>query len=122
VPNLEKATAFYRDILGAKVSDPQPQKEHGVTTVFVHLNNTNIELLHPLGEKSPIENFLKKKPDGGIHHICLEVDDINASIEGLKSKGITPIDPKPKIGAHGKPVVFLHPRDCYGVLVELEQK
>jgi len=108
--------------MGATVSEPKPQKDHGVTTVFVHLDNTNIELLQPLGDKSPIENFLKKKPDGGVHHICLEVDDINTSIEELKLKGLKPIDPKPKIGAHGKPVVFLHPKDCDGVLVELEQK
>jgi methylmalonyl-CoA/ethylmalonyl-CoA epimerase len=122
VPDLNKAISFYRDILGAKVSEAKDQVEHGVTTVFVKLDNTNIELLLPLGEKSPIGNFLKKKPDGGVHHVCLEVDDIYGSVEELKSRGIVPIDPKPKIGAHGKPVVFLHPRDCNGVLVELEQK
>lgn len=99
----------------------QPLAEHGVTTVFVELDNTKIELLHPLGENSPIANFLKSKPAGGIHHICLEVKDINAALEVLKAKGVRPIDPKPKIGAHGKPVVFCHPKDLNGVLVELEQ-
>lgn len=89
---------------------------------FYQKENTNIELLEPLGENSPISKFLQKKPSGGMHHICLEVDDIESSIEHLIQQGVKPIDPKPKIGAHGKPVVFLNPKDCNGVLVELEQK
>jgi len=109
-------------VFGAKVSAPVAQKEHGVTTVFVDLGNTKIELLHPLGDKSPISKFLEKKPEGGIHHICLEVDDINSALKDLQAKGVKPIDPQPKIGAHGKPVVFLHPKSMNGVLVELEQK
>lgn len=92
-----------------------------MTTVFAKLGNTNIELLHPLGDKSPIANFLKKRTEGGIHHVCLEVADIYASINQLKANGITPLDPKPKTGAHGKPVVFLNPKECNGVLIELEQ-
>jgi len=122
VSNMEKASSLYRDVLGAKVSEAVPQVEHGVTTVFVDLGNTKIELLHPLGEKSPIQNFLDKKPEGGVHHICIEVDDIHFAVEKLQEKGIKIIDPKPKIGAHGKPVVFLHPKSMNGVLVELEQK
>jgi len=122
VSNLNQAISLYRDVLGANVSNAMPQQEHGVTTVFVDLGNTKIELLHPLGESSPIKNFLEKKPDGGIHHICIEVDDIYTAVEELKTKGIKVIDPKPKIGAHGKPVVFLHPKSLNGVLVELEQK
>eukprot|EP00128_Syssomonas_multiformis_P008453 Colp12_sorted_trinity150504_noHs@3053 len=122
VPNLEKASNFYRNVLGAKVSDSVPLPEHGVYTVFVELGNTKLELLHPYGPKSPIANFLQKKPDGGMHHICIEVDDIYKAIADLKDKKIRALDPEPKIGAHGKPVVFLHPKDCDGVLVELEQK
>jgi len=121
-PNLKQATAMYRDVLGAKVSGEENLPEHGVTTVFVELGNTKIELLHPFGEKSPIQGFLDKNKAGGIHHICIEVDDIYAAVESLKSSGkIRILDPKPKIGAHGKPVVFLHPKDCGGVLLELEQ-
>jgi methylmalonyl-CoA/ethylmalonyl-CoA epimerase len=120
--NLEQATAMYRDVLGASVSPPEDLPEHGVTTVFVNLGNTKIELLRPLGEKSPIQGFLDKNKSGGIHHICIEVDDIYSAVESLKSSGkIRVLDPKPKIGAHGKPVVFLHPKDCGGVLLELEQ-
>jgi len=122
VTNVEEASFIYRDIMGAPVSKPVPQKEHGVTTVFVDLGNTKIELLEPLGSQSPIKSFLDKKPGGGIHHICLEVDSISKAIEELKSKGIKPIDDQPKIGAHGKLVVFLHPKSMNGVLVELEQK
>eukprot|EP01098_Paradermamoeba_levis_P003198 TRINITY_DN1488_c0_g1_i1.p1 TRINITY_DN1488_c0_g1~~TRINITY_DN1488_c0_g1_i1.p1 ORF type:complete len:207 (+),score=72.77 TRINITY_DN1488_c0_g1_i1:75-623(+) len=122
VPDLAAAISLYRDVLGAEVSEPQPQVEHGVTTVFVKLDNTKIELLHPLGENSPIANFLQKKSSGGIHHICIEVDDINAAVEELNKKGIKLIDKKPKIGAHGKPVVFIHPSSMNGVLVEFEQK
>lgn len=121
VPDLDKAASLYRDILGAKVSEVVPLPEHGVYTVFVELGNTKIELLHPLGEKSPIESFLKKKPAGGMHHICLEVDDITKAIKDLEGK-IRPLNPEPQIGAHGKPVVFLHPKDCDGVLIELEQE
>lgn len=121
VPDLEQATSLYRDVMGAKVSEPLALAEHGVTTVFIELGNTKLELLHPLGENSPIANFLKTKPSGGIHHICLEVKDIHAALEVLKAKGIRAIDQKPKIGAHGKPVVFCHPKDLNGVLVELEQ-
>eukprot|EP01087_Luapelamoeba_hula_P001086 TRINITY_DN10832_c0_g1_i1.p1 TRINITY_DN10832_c0_g1~~TRINITY_DN10832_c0_g1_i1.p1 ORF type:complete len:212 (+),score=47.39 TRINITY_DN10832_c0_g1_i1:58-693(+) len=122
VPDLEQATILYRDVMGAKVSEPLSLKEHGVTTVFVELDNTKIELLHPLGENSPIANFLAKKPGGGVHHVCFEVEDIEASVKILKERGVKAIDPKPKIGAHGKPVVFLHPKDLHGVLVEIEQK
>jgi len=104
------------------VSAPVPQAEHGVTTVFVDLGNTKLELLHPLGENSPIRNFLQKKPEGGIHHICIEVDDINVAVKQLQADGIKVLDPKPKIGAHGKPVVFIHPKSVTGVLLELEQK
>jgi len=121
-PDLQKATVMYRDVLGAKVSPAEDLPAHGVTTVFVNLGNTKIELLHPFGEKSPIQNFLDKNKDGGIHHICIEVDDINAAVDSLRATGkIRILDPKPKIGAHGKPVIFLHPKDCGGVLVELEQ-
>eukprot|EP01133_Synstelium_polycarpum_P000222 gene222-270_t len=108
--------------MGAQVSAPEDQKEHGVTTVFVALDNTKIELLHPLGDNSPIAGFLKKNPSGGVHHVCIEVDDINAAVKTLLEKQIRIIDPNPKIGAHGKPVVFLHPKSTNGVLVELEEK
>ncbi|XP_062845860.1 methylmalonyl-CoA epimerase, mitochondrial [Trichomycterus rosablanca] len=121
VPDLKKATAFYRDVLGAQVSDTVPLPEHGVYTVFVELGNTKLELLHPLGEKSPIAGFLEKNKAGGMHHICIEVDDINLAIADLKEKKIRLLSPEPRIGAHGKPVMFLHPKDCDGVLVELEQ-
>ncbi|XP_003383303.1 PREDICTED: methylmalonyl-CoA epimerase, mitochondrial-like [Amphimedon queenslandica] len=121
VPDLEKATSLYRDILGANVSKSTPLPEHGVYTVFVELGDTKIELLHPLGENSPIEGFLKRNPAGGIHHICLEVSDIHKAVDSLKGK-VRALNPEPKIGAHGKPVVFLHPKDCDGVLVELEQE
>ncbi|XP_066510929.1 methylmalonyl-CoA epimerase, mitochondrial-like [Hoplias malabaricus] len=121
VPDLQKATTLYRDVLGAQVSDAVPLPEHGVYTVFVELGNTKLELLHPLGEKSPIASFLQKNKSGGMHHICIEVDDINAAIEDLKAKKIRLLSPEPRIGAHGKPVMFLHPKDCDGVLVEIEQ-
>eukprot|EP01130_Rhizamoeba_saxonica_P015202 TRINITY_DN677_c0_g1_i1.p1 TRINITY_DN677_c0_g1~~TRINITY_DN677_c0_g1_i1.p1 ORF type:complete len:139 (-),score=30.35 TRINITY_DN677_c0_g1_i1:30-446(-) len=122
VPQLDQAMSFYSNILGATVSEPEDQIDHGVTTVFVKLDNTNIELLYPLGDNSPIANFLKKRPNGGVHHVCLEVDNLDTSITKLQEKGVNPLNPKPKIGAHGKPVVFLNPKDCNGVLVELEQK
>jgi methylmalonyl-CoA/ethylmalonyl-CoA epimerase len=122
VPDLEKATALYRDTLGARVSAPVPEPDHGVTVVFVELPNTKIELLHPLGEKSPIQGFLDKNPSGGIHHVCYEVDDILAARDQLRAKGARVLgDGNPKIGAHKKPVLFLHPKDFAGTLVELEQ-
>jgi methylmalonyl-CoA/ethylmalonyl-CoA epimerase len=122
VPDLAAAAATYRNVLGAKVSDPQPVTEHGVTVVFVQLDNTKIELLHPLGEKSPSAGFLEKNPAGGIHHICYEVKDIIAARDTLKGAGARVLgDGEPKIGAHGNPVLFLHPKDFNGALVELEQ-
>lgn len=122
VPDLETATATYRDVLGAKVSEPVPQPAHGVTVVFVELPNTKIELLHPLGEKSPIQGFLDKNASGGIHHVCYEVEDIIAARDKLKAEGLRVLgDGEPKIGAHDKPVLFLHPKDFNGTLVELEQ-
>jgi methylmalonyl-CoA/ethylmalonyl-CoA epimerase len=122
VPDLAAASAVYRDTLGAQVSAPQPLPEHGVTVVFITLPNTKIELLEPLGEASPINGFLEKNASGGIHHICYEVDDILAARDQLKSSGARVLgDGEPKIGAHGKPVLFLHPKDFNGTLVELEQ-
>jgi methylmalonyl-CoA/ethylmalonyl-CoA epimerase len=124
VPDIEAASAIYRSTfaMGAKVSKPVPQPDHGVTTVFVELPNTKIELLEPLGEKSPIANFLKKNPSGGIHHVCYEVDDIDAACKQMVQQGATITgDGKPKIGAHGKPVIFMHPKDFNGTLIELEQ-
>jgi methylmalonyl-CoA/ethylmalonyl-CoA epimerase len=122
VPDLAAATALYRDTLGAKVSAPVPQPAHGVTVVFVELPNTKVELLHPLGDKSPIAGFLEKNPSGGIHHICYEVADILAARDKLKATGARVLgDGEPKIGAHDKPVLFLHPKDFNGTLVELEQ-
>ena len=122
VPDLEKGTAVYRTMLGAKVSAPQAEPAHGVTVVFVELPNTKIELLEPLGEGSPIASFLEKNPSGGIHHVCYEVEDILAARDHLKAQGARVLgDGNPKIGAHGKPVLFLHPKDFCGTLVELEQ-
>ena len=122
VPDLASAAALYRGSLGAQVSAPQPEPEHGVTVVFVNLPNTKIELLEPLGEGSPIAAFLERNPAGGIHHICYEVGDINAARDKLKATGARVLgDGEPKIGAHGKPVLFLHPKDFCGTLVELEQ-
>ncbi len=122
VPDLAAATALYRDTLGAKVSDPQPEPHHGVTVVFIELPNTKLELLEPLGEGSPIAGFLEKAPTGGIHHICYEVDDILAARDKLAGEGARVLGTgEPKIGAHGKPVLFLHPKDFNGTLVELEQ-
>tara|TARA_R110000772_G_scaffold231592_2_gene342591 strand:- start:67221 stop:67625 length:405 start_codon:yes stop_codon:yes gene_type:complete len=122
VPDLAAATAIYRDTLGAKVSPPQAEPDHGVTVVFVELDNTKIELLHPLGEGSPIQGFLDKNPSGGIHHVCYEVSDILASRDHLKEQGARVLGGgEPKIGAHGKPVLFLHPKDFNGTLIELEQ-
>lgn len=117
-----KRRAPLRDTLGAKVSEPVPQPAHGVTVVFVELPNTKIELLHPLGHSSPIAGFLDKNPAGGIHHVCYEVDDIIAARDKLKAAGARVLgDGEPRIGAHDKPVLFLHPKDFYGTLVELEQ-
>jgi methylmalonyl-CoA/ethylmalonyl-CoA epimerase len=122
VKDLQRATAVYKDVLGATVSDPQPQPDHGVSVVFVELPNTKIELLEPLGPDSPIAKFLEKNGNGGLHHICYEVDDILAARDRLQSKGARLLgDGRPKIGAHGKSVLFLHPKDFDGTLVELEQ-
>ncbi|HKA73720.1 MAG TPA: methylmalonyl-CoA epimerase [Xanthobacteraceae bacterium] len=122
VRDLAKATAIYRDSLGGDVSAAVDQPEHGVTTVFVTLPNTKIELLAPLGEISPIAKFLERNPDGGIHHVCYEVDDIVAARDRLKRDGARVLgDGEPKMGAHGKPVLFLHPKDFCGTLVELEE-
>ena len=122
VPDLAAASAQYGDLLGAKVSPPLEQPAHGVTVVFVELPNTKIELLHPLGEASPIAKFLERNPNGGIHHICYEVADILAARDRLKAEGARVLgDGEPKIGAHDKPVLFLHPKDFNGTLVELEQ-
>ena len=122
VPDLAKGTEVYRAMLGAKVSAPQAEPAHGVTVVFVELPNTKIELLEPLGEASPIKAFLEKNPSGGIHHVCYEVEDILAARDHLKAQGARVLgDGNPKIGAHGKPVLFLHPKDFNGTLVELEQ-
>jgi methylmalonyl-CoA/ethylmalonyl-CoA epimerase len=122
VPDLEAAAAIYRTMLGANVSEAVPQPDHGVTTIFVELPNTKIELLEPLGPDSPITKFLERNPSGGIHHICYEVDDIYAAARSLIEQGARILgDGEPKIGAHGKPVLFLHPKDFCGTLTELEQ-
>ena len=122
VPDLAAATKIYRETLGARVSAAVDQPDHGVTTVFVELPNTKIELLYPFGEASPIANFLKKNPSGGVHHLCYEVEDILAARDKLKAGGATILGTgEPRIGAHGKPVLFLHPRDFCGTLVEIEQ-
>ena len=121
VPNLDQSASLYKNILGAKISEKVPLPEHGVTTVFVELDNTKIELLGLLGKDSPIANFLQKKPGGGIHHICLGVVDVDAAIKELVAKGVTVLSKTSKIGAHGKPVVFIHPKEFDGVLLELEQ-
>jgi len=122
VPRLDVAAAVYRDGLGAKVSPRQALAEHGVTVIFVELPNTKIELLEPLGENSPIAEFLRRNPAGGMHHVCYEVDDIIAARDRLRAAGARILgDGEPKVGAHGKPVLFLHPKDFAGTLVELEQ-
>lgn len=122
VPDLAAASASYRDTLGAKVSEPLDLPSHGVTTIFVELENTKLELLHPLGDESPIAKFLERNPGGGIHHICYEVADIYAAREKLESDGMRVLgDGEPSIGAHDKPVLFLHPKDFNGTLIELEQ-
>ena len=122
VPDLEHAANQYRNALGAKVGEPQDEPDHGVTVIFIELENTKIELLHPLGGSSPIAGYLEKNPSGGIHHICYEVDDIIEARDHLRSKGARVLGTgEPKIGAHGKPVLFLHPKDFTGTLLELEQ-
>ena len=122
VPDLAAAAATYRDTLGATVSAPVDLREHGVTTVFVELPNTKIELLGELGADSPIAGFLRRNPSGGVHHVCYEVEDLEAACTRLRTRGARVLgDGRPKIGAHGKPVVFLHPKDLCGTLVELEQ-
>ncbi len=122
VPDLEAAANQYRDALGANVGAPQNEPDHGVTVIFIELPNTKIELLYPLGEASPINGFLEKNPSGGIHHVCYEVDDIIAARDSLVASGLRVLgNGEPKIGAHGKPVIFLHPKDMNGVLTELEQ-
>ena len=122
VPDLAAAVAQYRDTLGAQVSAPSAQPEHGVTVVFVTLPNSKIELLEPLGAGSPIANFLERSPAGGVHHLCFEVDDIIAARDRLAAGGARVLgDGEPKLGAHGKPVIFLHPKDFCGTLIELEQ-
>jgi methylmalonyl-CoA/ethylmalonyl-CoA epimerase len=122
VPDIEAASRLYRESLGARVSAPVDMPAHGVTTVFVELDNTKIELLHPLGEASPVAAFLDRNPAGGIHHVCYEVENILAARDHLKAKGARVLgDGQPRIGAHDKPVLFLHPKDFLGTLVELEQ-
>ncbi|NOX74936.1 MAG: methylmalonyl-CoA epimerase [Alphaproteobacteria bacterium] len=122
VPDLDAAIALYRDTLGADVKPKQDEPDHGVTVVFITLPNTKIELLHPLGDASPIQGFLDKNPSGGIHHICYEVEDILAARDKLQASGARVLGTgAPKIGAHGKPVLFLHPKDFTGTLIELEQ-
>jgi methylmalonyl-CoA/ethylmalonyl-CoA epimerase len=122
VKDIAAASRTYRETLGAEVSPPEPMEEHGVTVVFITLPNTKVELLEPLGEGSPIAGFLEKNPAGGIHHVCYEVDDIMAARDRLVATGARVLgDGTPKIGAHGKPVLFLHPKDFCGTLVELEQ-
>ena len=122
VPDLEAAVQNYKSVLGAQVGEPQDEPDHGVTVVFIELPNTKIELLSPLGEDSPITGFLKNNPVGGIHHLCYEVDDILLASKSLEKSGARVLgDGIPKTGAHGKPVLFLHPKDFNGCLIELEQ-
>ncbi|MCY4451885.1 MAG: methylmalonyl-CoA epimerase [Immundisolibacterales bacterium] len=122
VPDLARAAAVYRDSLGAEVSEPVPLAEHGVTTVFVELPNTKLELIEPLGDGSPIARFLERNPEGGPHHVCYEVSDIRAARDRLVAGGARVLgDGEPRIGAHGKPVLFLHPKDFCGTLIEIEQ-
>ena len=122
VPDLMEAAAQYKQMLGASVGEPQDEPDHGVTVIFIELPNTKIELLYPLGENSPINAFLEKNPSGGIHHICYEVQDIIKARDHLSAEGARSLGSgEPKIGAHGKPVLFLHPKDFTGTLIELEQ-
>ena len=122
VPDLIQAAAQYKQMLGASVGEPQDEPDHGVTVIFIELPNTKIELLHPLGANSPINAFLEKNPSGGVHHVCYEVQDIIRARDHLSSEGARILGSgEPKIGAHGKPVLFLHPKDFTGTLIELEQ-
>jgi methylmalonyl-CoA/ethylmalonyl-CoA epimerase len=122
VPDLAAAAALYRDTLGARVSTPQPLPAHGVTVVFIELPNTKIELLEPLGDASPVRGFLEKNPAGGMHHVCYDVDDIITARDRLRSRGARVLgDGEPRLGAHDRPVLFLHPKDFAGTLIELEQ-
>jgi len=122
VPDLMEASAQYKQMLGASVGEPQEEPDHGVTVIFIELPNTKIELLHPLGDNSPIDTFLEKNPSGGIHHVCYEVEDIIKARDHLSAHGARILGSgEPKIGAHGKPVLFLHPKDFNGTLIELEQ-
>ena len=122
VPDLIQAAAQYKEMLGASVGEPQDEPDHGVTVIFIELPNTKIELLHPLGYNSPINAFLEKNPSGGVHHVCYEVQDIIKARDHLSSEGARILGSgEPKIGAHGKPVLFLHPKDFTGTLIELEQ-
>ncbi len=122
VPDLAAASAVYRQVLGARTSEPQPLPQHGVTVVFVELPNTRIELLEPLGDELPVRRFLDRNPAGGMHHVCYEVDDIAAARDRLCAAGARVLgDGEPRIGAHDKPVLFLHPKDFCGTLIELEQ-
>ena len=122
VPDLMEAAAQYKQMLGASVGEPQDEPDHGVTVIFIELPNTKIELLYPLGENSPINAFLEKNPSGGIHHICYEVQDVIKARDHLRAEGARILGTgEPKIGAHGKPVLFLHPKDFTGTLIELEQ-
>ncbi len=122
VPDLDAAARQYRDVLGVDVGAPQDEPEHGVTVVFITLPNTRIELLYPLGDDSPIASFLERNPSGGIHHLCYEVEDIQVAADAMRSAGARVLgDGEPKIGAHGKPVLFLHPKDFNGTLIELEE-
>ena len=123
VPDLNDAKKKYKEVLGANASEICDYKEHGVSVVFIELENTKIELMHPYGENSPISKFLENNKNGSIHHICIEVKDINEAVDKLKKNGVRILgDEKPKIGAHKKPVIFLHPKDFYGTLIELEQE
>ncbi|XP_069797609.1 methylmalonyl-CoA epimerase, mitochondrial [Narcine bancroftii] len=121
VPEMEKARSFYREVLGGRVSEAVPLAEHGVSTSFVELGNAKLELLEPLGPDSPILGFLRSRGLGGIHHICIEVERLPAAVQQLRAHRVRTLSPGPQIGAHGKPVIFLHPKDCGGVLVELEE-
>ena len=121
VPDMDSASAKYRDALGAQVSEPQDLPEHGVTVVFIELQNAKIELIAPLGENSPIAGFLAKNPSGGIHHICFEVPDIAAASEAMSFQNVRLLGDEPRIGAHGKPVMFVHPKEFNGTLIEIEE-
>uniref|UniRef100_UPI00398F0468 methylmalonyl-CoA epimerase, mitochondrial n=1 Tax=Pristiophorus japonicus TaxID=55135 RepID=UPI00398F0468 len=121
VPAMDEARAFYRDVLGARVSEPVALPEHGVLTAFVELGGAKLELLEPLGPDSPVRRFLDRNRQGGVHHVCIEVDHLAAAIQQLRARQVRTLSPEARIGAHGKPVIFLHPKDCGGVLVELEE-